>query len=278
MSVKVKVLLGSGVVVVVLALLLVWNPDSDRVGSAGGGEPLMFFCAAGIKPAVEKVVAEYEAQFDVPIRLQYGGSGTLLSNLRAAKMGDLYLAGDNSYIEIARSQGLAAESIPLALMRPVIAVAKGNPKNISSVDDLLREDVRTAVGNPGAASVGKQTQKALQKAGLWDELEDAVRKRGVFKPTVNDIANDIKIGTVDAGIIWDSPASQYPELEIAWSLTDDESFVMAVTVTVLTTSKQPREALRFARYLGAVDKGLLQFAKNGYQPVDGDDGVDVPEL
>ena len=35
----------------------------------------------------------------------------------------------------------------------------------------------------------------------------------VFKPTVVDAANDVKLGAVDAAIVWDSMAKQYPDLE-----------------------------------------------------------------
>lgn len=279
---KTKVIVGSVVAVAVLALLLIWQPDGGSAPTttspASPGEPLVFYCAAGIKPPVEKVVEEYTAEFGVPIRLQYGGSGTLLSNLRVARLGDLYVAGDASFIEVAREQGLVAEAIPLAHIRPVIAVAKANPKKIRTPKDLIRPDVRTALGNPEAASVGKQTRSALKKAGLWDELAKAVRTRGVYKPTVNEVANDVKIGTVDAGVIWDATVRQYPELTIAAPLTDDKSFAMEITVGVLTSSKRPTEALRFARYLGARDRGLLAFARLGYEPVEGDAWAARPEV
>ena len=35
----------------------------------------------------------------------------------------------------------------------------------------------------------------------------------MFKPTVNEVANDVKIKTVHAGIVWDATVRQYPELE-----------------------------------------------------------------
>lgn len=283
LSFKAKAIGGSLGAAAILALLLLWNP-SGRGPTTGGSEavseaePLIFYCAAGIKPPVDKVIRRYQEEFGIPIRVQYGGSGTLLSSLRVTKLGDLYLAGDASYIEIARKQGLLAEAIPLARMRPVIAVAKGNPKKIRSVKDLLGEDVRVALANPDAASIGKQTQSALTKTGQWQGLADAVRTRGVFKPTVNEVANDVKIGTVDAGVVWDSTVRQYPELETAAPLTDDASSVMDVTVGVLTSSKRPTAALHFARYLGASDRGLLEFARCGYAPVEGDEWAETPEI
>jgi len=188
------------------------------------------------------------------------------------------VAGDSSYMDLAREQGLLDETLPLAQMRPVIAVAKGNPRRIKSLDDLLRSDVRAGLGSPEAASIGKQTRHVLQQSGQWSALEKAVQERGVFKPTVNEIANDIKIGTIDAGVVWDATANQYPELEIVARLTEDESFFLQVAVGVLKSTKQPTEALRFARYLAGRDGGLREFARYGYTPVQGDVWERTPEI
>ena len=46
------------------------------------------------------------------------------------------------------------------------------PKGIRSVDDLLRDDLRVAVGNPGAASIGKATRRGV--GGRWEELADKI--------------------------------------------------------------------------------------------------------
>ena len=99
----------------------------------------------------------------------------------------------------------------------------------------------------------------------------------VFKPTVGDVANDVKIGSVDAGIVWDATARQYPELE-AVHLPLFDTAEETITVGVLNVSQQPREALRLARYLGARDRGLKHFARLGYEPVDGDPWAETPEI
>jgi molybdate transport system substrate-binding protein len=274
--IKPYVVLGSILVFAVLVSVLLWTPGTDR--QRGSRQPLVLYCAAGMHPPVAEIVKEYEDQFGAAVQVQYGGSGALLSNLRAAKTGDLYLAADASYIEIAREQDLVAETIPLAIQRPVIVTAKGNPKKIQSAPDLLRDDIRVVLGNPDAASIGKQTQIAMAKAGLWEDLKQAVQSRGVFKPTVNDVANDVKIGTVDAGVVWDSIAAQYPELEVVAPLTDDPDFAMEVTIAVLRSSRQPTEALRFARYLSARDKGLETLKRHHYTVVEGDVWAKEPQV
>jgi len=273
---KLYVVLGSAVAFAALVFLLVWRPGTHH--QQDSQQPLVLYCAAGVNPPVAEIVKDYQNEVGVTVSVQYGGSGTLLSNLRVAQTGDLYLAADASYIQIAREQGLIAETIPLATQRPVIATAQGNPKKIQSPKDLLREDVRIALGNPDAASIGKQTEVAMSRAGLWENLKQAVQSRGVFKPTVNDVANDIKIGTVDAGVVWDSVARQYPELEIVAPLTEDPGFVMEITVAVLRSSRQPTQALRFARYLSARDRGLEVFQRHHYAVVEGDVWAKEPAL
>jgi ABC-type molybdate transport system substrate-binding protein len=87
------------------------------------------------------VARQYAAECAQEVRLQYGGSGTLLSNLRVTQRGDLYLAADELFVQQAREQGLVAAVVRLARIRPVIAVQKGNPKQIRSAEDLLRPGV-----------------------------------------------------------------------------------------------------------------------------------------
>lgn len=255
-------------------LLYLLAPEPQAVAPT---TPLTLYCAAGMKEPVAEIAAKYEEEYGIPINIQYGGSGTLLSQIQAAPQGDLYLAADTSYTDIAREQGLIAEVIPVNYLRPVIAVQKGNPKNIESIDDLARDDVRVALGSPEAASIGKLTKEILEGTGQWTEIEAAVRDRGVFKPTVNEIANDVKIGSVDAAIVWDATVNTYGELE-AIIVPQSEEFKMTSHIAVLNESKNPTAAIRFARYLSSRDKGLPVFAAMGFPPVDGDVWEETPEI
>lgn len=237
-------------------------------------QPLLVFCAAGIKPPVEAAAHDFTVELGVPVQIQYGGSGTLLSNLRVAGAGDLFIAADTTYIESARSLGLIAETLPLARQAPVIAVAKGNPKHIRTLEDLLQPGIRIAMANPDAASIGRTVRSLLQKAGSWDAFAPRVT---VYKPTVNDVATDVRIGSVDAGIVWDATALQFPSLDsVAVPLFTNA--VETVSIAVLKRSTQPTAALRLARYLAAPDRGLKRFVEFHYQPVDGDAWADRPEI
>lgn len=268
------VFLASVAVLGGLIALLVGGGPGQVSHSGDSKTPLILYCAAGIKPPVEEIALAYEKEFGVQVQLQYGGSQTLLANIEASKRGDLYLPADESYIDVARKRGLSVETIPLAKMTLVLAVAKGNPKKITDLKDLLRGDVRLAQANPDVAAVGKITRDLLRRSREWEGIE---KKTSVVKLTVNDVANDIKVGAVDAGFIWDALLKQYPDLEQV-DVPLLRTGVSNISVTVLKSSEQPTAALRFARYLAARDRGATSFAKFGYQGIQGDAWTATPTI
>ena len=268
-----RLLAAAFITAVMLSLLLL---NINKQDTASTGDAWVVYCAAGVKPAIFPLAQAFEAEYGQEVQLMYGGSGTLLSNLQVSQQGDLYIAADQSYLDIAAEQELIAETMPLAWQRPVIAVAKGNPKNIKSLADLKRADIRVALGNPDAASIGKQTKTVLEGAGLWAAVKAQVEQNGVFKPTVPEVANDVKLGAVDAGVIWDATVAQYAELE-AVHVPEFDAVRKQISVAVLYSSRQATAALRFARYLNSRE-GNAVFSERGFEAVDGDVWAWHPEI
>jgi molybdate transport system substrate-binding protein len=242
-------------------VLLVVASGCKRQKAAEADRPLLVYCAAGIRTPVEAVAAKYERETGMRIQIQYGGSQSLLSNLDLSRRGDLFLPADDSYIDLARQKKLVREVRPLAQMSAVVAVAKGNPARVRSFADLVSGSVKVAQANPDAAAIGKLTREALQKSAAWEQLK---ARTIVFKPTVNDVANDVKLGSVDAGIVWDAVVAQYMDLE-AVAIPELRPVQAHIAAAVLQCSAQPAAALRFLDYLASRDEGLREFQRLGYQ-------------
>ncbi|QOV89736.1 extracellular solute-binding protein [Humisphaera borealis] len=233
---------------------------------------LKIFCAAGIKSPVEAVAAAYQNELGVRAELQYGGTASLLSSIRVAGGGDLFVAADDAAIVESRKLGLIREVLPLVTQTPVIAVIKGNPKGIRTLDDLLRADVKFALANPESASVGRISKRILK-----DRWESFSGKAAVMKPTVMEIATDVKIGSVDAAIVWDSAVAQFPELE-AVTVPELAASPENASIAVLAGSTNPTAALRFARYLTSPEKGGPIFSARGFKPARGDQWAEKPRF
>jgi len=271
------VLLSCALLLVLGTLVAILFQHSSSKKPQTKVQELRMYCAAGMQKPLESVAEAYHQQYGIRILLQFAGSNTLLSQIEVSRMGDLYLAADYSYLEMARQLGLVEEVLPLATMKAVVGFQRGNPKNIHSLDDLLREDVRIVLANPDQAAIGRTTRQALKKTGDWSAIFKRVNDLGVFKPTVGEVANDIKLGSIDAGILWDAVASQYPDIETL-EIPELADTATNISIGILSDSKHPTAALHFARYLASRDQGLKEFAAYGYHPIEGDAWEEVPQM
>ncbi len=74
MSTETRGLLLTVAIVGALAGVLVSMAHED---SPNTDKALLFYCAAGIRPAVEPVIREYESQYGAAIQVQYGAAWEL---------------------------------------------------------------------------------------------------------------------------------------------------------------------------------------------------------
>lgn len=271
---SVVVVLASVAILAVLVFSL-REPSVKPAGSTlGAPQPLILYCAASNKSVVEAIRKDYEQAFGTAVQVQYGPSQSLLASLEVTRTGDLYLPADDSFLDFSRERDLTSDEFPLADMRAVVAVTKGNPKGIKTLADLMRPEIRVAQANPEATAIGKLTQETLTKAGQWADLK---RHTAVFKTTVNEVANDVKIGAVDAGIVYDAVLHDYESLE-GVAIPELTAIQSRVTVAILKSSPQAQKALHFARFMSARDKGLVRYRESGFKPVAGDVWSERPEL
>lgn len=261
-----------GLLLLLIALLAL-TPPGDA-GPGGAGRPLLVLCAASLKPPVEAAARAYHEASGVEVQLQYGGSNTLLAALQVSDRPDVYLPADDSYVATARARGLVAEVLPLARQRPVLLVRQGNPRQVLGIDDVIRRKLRVAQANPEATAVGKLAEQLLGRTGQWDAFRRCIV---VTKPTVSDVAADVQIGAVDAGIAWDTTVANIPGLETVPVPAFDGARAL-LAACVARRCSQPTAALHFARYLAACDRGLPLFARHGFAPVEGDPWEDQPRL
>jgi molybdate transport system substrate-binding protein len=151
---------------------------------------------------------------------------------------------------------------------------KDSSLTIDSFADLLVDGLRLSMGDPEQAAIGRTIRASLRarsspESDLWQRLEAQVKRWGVFKPTVNDVANDVQIGAVDAGIVWDTTVSSpaYQRTLNLIELPEISSQSEQVTLAVLSSSTQPAAAWKFARYLTDPAQGQQIFRSHGFRPV-----------
>jgi len=72
-------------ILTVVAIVGFWGcrrRDADKV---------VFYCGAGIRPAVADIITAFEAEHGISIVTDYAGSEVLLSKIKLTQVGDLYM-------------------------------------------------------------------------------------------------------------------------------------------------------------------------------------------
>ena len=241
-------------------LLFLWLTHSNG-GKPASTDSLFVYCAAGVKAPVDAAARAFEKEHGVSVQLTYGPSQTLLANIALTERGDLYIPADDSYLELARQKNLIRTTIPLAEMMAVLAFKGERP--INSLQDL--RGMTLAQADPELAAIAKLMREKLSDSD-WQMLKGQTI---VFKASVTEVANDVKLGAVQGGFIWDAMAQQYPELKLV-HLPELKAVKGKIAVSVLNCSRQAALALRFAQFLATKDKGLREFEKNGFQILAGE--------
>ena len=252
---------------------LYWTGDPGHVNQTG--EPLIVYCAEAMRQPLTAIAAEYQNDFNQKVELRFGPSQTILATLDLTKQGDLFLPADASYIRLAKKKGLVSDVLNLARMNGVAIVRPKFPTEIKTWDDFTAPGIKIGIGNTDATAIGKVVKEQLQGLGLWDGVE---KREPKYMGNVNEVVNAVRLGSVDVGIVWDVLAKPHDDLAVV-KLKELAGVKANVQVALAKCSKQPENALRFARYLRAKDKGAPHLIKLGYSGVEEGEAMDKrPEL
>jgi molybdenum ABC transporter molybdate-binding protein len=248
----------SATALVFASCLLLLNNDPGLGPSDGSKPRLVVLCAAGLKGPVEQLAQSFEADTGIPVTLELGGSQSLFAHLAdPARRADVFLPADESYVRIAREKGLVGDGVPLARMQAVVITLK--PATPPDWATLVSGRLKVAQADPAVAAVGKLTKQALTPAD-WQALHSATT---VYKPTVADVLNAVRLGAVDAGIVWDAIVVPHADLVPA-QLPELAGVTARVEAAVAARGANPLAAEQFVRYLADPARGGAAFRAAGY--------------
>lgn len=229
---------------------------------------LTIYCAAALRKPIEAAAKLYQQTHHLNIRLNYGSSGELQSKLVLEKQTrlsrcDLYIPADPFFGQLAQSNQLVRQSLPLAQLQIILAVKPNSPLRIHSVRNLLDQKHPYALCNPQAGA-GRRTQLALQTSGLWPTIHQ--RKKTAF-PRVTEAANALKTSkTIQAAFLWDATAKQFGLQILHCPELANPNATASINAHITANSQNPKAALHFARFLAHPKKGQHLFQKFHFTP------------
>ena len=234
------------------------------MSACGGGEQtLELFVGSATKPATEEAARLFEEKYGVNVELHFGGSGSMLSQMKLTGKGDIYFPGSSDFMEKAKKEGLVlpdSERIVVYLI-PAINVQKGNPKDIQSLSGLAAPGVTFAIARPETVCVGLYAAEILDRAGLSQSLRPKI---ATYAESCAKTASLVALQTVDAVIGW--RVFQYwapDEIETVYLEPDQLPRIGYVPIAVSGSSKQPALARQFIDFVTS-EEGKAIYAEWHY--------------
>ncbi|KUK63332.1 MAG: Molybdenum ABC transporter, periplasmic molybdate-binding protein [Methanoculleus marisnigri] len=230
----------------------------DNTTPAGTDTSLFVYSGAGLKKPMTAIGEAFTGKYGIGVDYTFAGSGTLIAQMDLSRKGDAFIPGGTPDYRTAQEKGLVGEPGYVAYHVPVIVVQKGNPQNITSVDDFTRSGLKIALGAANTTAIGKAGDKLFEKHGILDAVEKNVVLRA---PTINEVVVAMNMGTADAALITLDQVNSATMDTI--DLPQEDGLVLIVPVGATTFTEQPDAARQFIEFVTS-DEGKAIFAKHGF--------------
>jgi len=198
-----------------LLLLALSGCGARDVSSDGGGEEILILCGGSMRAALEEMKELYERKSDDTVLTTYGDSGELCAQIQNTGRGDLYLCHD-PFMPWAADQGLIEEWKELASLDVVVVAPAANPKGIKGLEDLGRPALRIGIGDRTYSTSGQIIKHVLASRPYGEKVLGNVR---VETKGHQQRCNDIVMGTLDAGVVWNAVAHVYRDRLVAFPIS-----------------------------------------------------------
>ncbi len=229
---------------------------------------IIVFAAASMTETMTQIKGLYEAaNSNVTITYNFDSSGTLLTQMKEGADCDLFISAAQKQMNALSDLNMIDESTRVDLLenKTALAVPEGNPKGITSYDQLAQllkdHNVFMAIGNSDVP-VGQYTQKIFDYYGI-NEAEIAKAGCLTYGTNVKEVTTQVSQSSVDCGIIYATDA-------FSAGLTVVDTATEAMTggrviypAAVLANAKNADAAKDFLEYLKG-DEAMAIFKSVGF--------------
>ena len=208
--------------------------------------------AADLSSALPEVAARYKSETGREVKLTFGASGNLTTQIQNGAPFDIFFSADEGYPQQLIEAGLADKNTlyRYAVGRLVLWVPDDSPLDLSKLGmkALLDPSVRKiSIGNPQHAPYGRAAEAALRHYGVYDQ----VASRLVSGENISQAAQFVESGNAQAGLIALSHALA-PAMKAKgryWTVPLDSYPTLNQAAVVLTHSKQQETARKFLEFV-----------------------------
>ncbi len=187
---------------VVTVAALCFSPHTGQKALGASSSPQIYVAAASdLRGALEEIASQFERQQRVTVRLSFGSSGQLASQIEQGAPFDVFFSANEAFVQTLADRSLILKDTVLlyGIGRIVLWVGANSALDVTrGLGVLLDERVRfVAIANPAHAPYGQAAVEAFRAAGVYSRLQPKL----VFGENISQTLQFVQTGNADAGIV-----------------------------------------------------------------------------
>jgi molybdate transport system substrate-binding protein len=179
-----------------------WIAAGPAAGRAAGAQaPIRVAAASDLKFALTELADQYQRETRLRVQLNLGSSGQFAQQIRQGLPTDIYMSADEEFVFRLAEAGLTVGRGDLYALGRIAALVPA--ASALQLDSGLRgiatgwPTIRHfAIANPEHAPYGRAAQQALQRLGLWQQVQPKL----VLGENVAQATQFVTSGSAQAGI------------------------------------------------------------------------------
>lgn len=218
--------------------------------------------AASLTQAFQEIGAQFEAQHPgTQLKFNFGASGALAQQIIHGAPVDVFASADTDTMDkaVAKAAVHAADVKIFTTNRLVLVMPVSAKHTMKQLSDLKKPEVkRFAMGVPASVPAGHYAQGALEKAGVWTELQPKIISTQNVRQTLDYVVR----GEVDAGFVYASDAQLMTD-KVKWAFVVPTAIPIQYPIAKVTSSANAREAEKFIAFVQSA-QGQAVLKKHGF--------------
>ena len=226
------------------------TPAAETTAPQAGPVEVVVFAAASLEATLTEIADLYkEVAPEVTLTFSFESSGTLRTQIIEGAVCDLFIsAGQSQMNDLEAGQNedgadfvYSDTRIDFVENKVVLAVPDDNPKDIQTFSDLATDKLSLlCIGNDDVP-VGSYSLEILDTLGI-DIAQLEADGKVTYASNVSEVANQVKEGAVDAGIIYATDAFTYELTRVDEATADMCSQVIYPAAVMKSASGEAAQA------------------------------------
>jgi molybdate transport system substrate-binding protein len=223
--------------------------DAGMVSAAEHDRPFVVFAAASLTEAVTEVSKAFTQETGIAVKTSFAASSVLARQIEAGAPATVFFAADEEWMDyLEKRQRLAPGSRRDVLGNQLVLVAPADSTatvKITSGPALVQAlgGARIATGDPDSVPVGKYAKAALNKLGVWEQLE----KRLVRAEDVRSALAFVARGDAPFGIVYLTDAKIEKKVKLLDVFPQDT--YPPIRYPIAMTAEAGADASRFVEFV-----------------------------